>query len=401
LTSPTPTTHAVKGLRITKVRCTPVSVPLKDAYSFSVGKMAGTSKVIVEVETSEGIVGVGETFPNWVQYVLERYLTPRLVGENPFNLERITSKCLPTNANPSLPYIDVFYVLAFAGVEMALWDIMGKAVGAPSSLLMGGMYRTEIPFCDYVFVSGPKDSPGEYIENVAKYSKDLATRYKSPLVEMKVGVLEPRQDVELVRTVRQVLGDKVAIRVDANCSWTEPTAMQTVREFEKHDLANIEEPCGTLMADAKVRRSILTPVSAHTTKVSDVARAGLDSAVVNPLTIGGFAMTRKKVAIAESLGLDVWLHSRGELGFATAGYLHFVASNRSMVLPNQSLLRPTEHTLTKEGMPDFRNGFMPLPKGDGLGVTLDTQALDKYHGIFNDAGEFDWLSDTGRSPPFY
>jgi glucarate dehydratase len=391
----------VSGLKITKVKCTPVSVPAKDSYSFSVGRVSGSSRVMVEVETSEGFVGIGETFPMWTQQIIEKSLAPKLVGQNPFDLERIMSLCLPTNANSSLPYVDVYHLLPFAGVEMALWDVMGKAAGAPTALLMGGIYRDKIPFSDYVFVSGPLDDHKEYAEAVAKYAKGLVTEFGSPVVEMKVGIFEPRQDIEMIGLVRQAVGEETAVRVDANCAWTEPTALRVLREFEKFGLANMEEPCSTLAADSRLRDVIKIPISAHTTRVTDVAQAGLDAAVVNPLNIGGFARTRKKVAIAEDLGLAMWLHYRGELGFGTAAYLHFIAANRHLKLPSQNLLRPEEHTLTKEGMPEFRDGVMSLPEGDGLGVTLDVSALEKYNGVFKDLGEFDWLNATGESPPFH
>jgi len=372
-----------------------------DSYQFSVGGVAATTKVIVQVETTDGVVGVGETFPAWTKQILDGYVGPRAVGEDPFNLERITSKCLPTNANPSLPYVDVFHLLALGGLETALWDAMGKTTGLPAASLMGGVYRTKVPFSDYVFVAGNGGTPEDHIRAVVKYSRELVTRYRSPSLEFKVGVLEPRHDIAMVGAVREAVGEGVALRVDANCAWSESTALRTVRELERYGLANVEEPCGTLEADAKVRRSMRTPVSAHSTRVSDVASYGLDAVVVNPLQVGGFARLKKQVAVAEDRGLDIWLHSRAELGFATAAYMHFAAANRYLIHPNQTLIRPTEHTLTREGKPRFMDGFMEVPLGPGLGVTLDEAALEKYAGVFREEGESDWLGGAGQSPPFY
>ncbi len=392
----------IQNLKIEKVRTTPVNVPMIDAYDFSVGKMAGTTKVIIEVETNAGIVGVGETYPLWTRDVIEKVIGPAVIGENPFNLERITSKCLPSNANPSLPYVDAYHLLAFSGVEMALWDIAGKVCDVPTAMLMGGVYRDKIPFCEYVFAARRVEEDVErFIDNTAKYCTELVSKHHSPVLEFKVGVNEPRHDIELVKRIREAVGENVILRADANGAWTESTAIRTVREFEKCSIGNVEEPCRTLEANARVRSSVSTPISVHSTKVREVANHGLDAAVVNPLPVGGFRRLRQQVSIAEDLGIDLWLHSRAELGFATAAYIQFLSATRYTVLPSQSLIRPTEDFLTKEGKPEFENGFIPIPAKPGLGVTLDHSKLEKYNRLFEEQGEFYWLNDSGRSPPFF
>ena len=384
------------------MRTTAVNVPMLESYSFSVGKMAGVTKVIVEVETNSGVVGVGETYPLWTRQVIDKVLSPRIIDENPFNLERIASICLPTNANPSLPYIDIYHLLGFAGIEMALWDIAGKTCDVPAAMLMGGVYRDKIPFCDYVFTARQGGEAAEqFMDRAVTSCKELVALHHSPVLEFKVGVFEPRYDIEMVRRIREAVGKDVVLRVDANCAWTESTALRTIREFERYTVDNVEEPCGTLEANARIRSSIKTPISVHSTRVMEVANHGLDIAVVNPLPIGGLQRLKQQVAIAEDRGIDVWLHSRGELGFATAAYLQFLSSTRYTLLPSQSLIRPTEDFLTKEGKPEFEKGFMSFPSKPGLGVTLDHSKLDKYNKLFEDEGEYYWLSESGFSPPFY
>ncbi|MFI5420814.1 MAG: mandelate racemase/muconate lactonizing enzyme family protein, partial [Nitrososphaerales archaeon] len=329
-------------------------------------------------------------------------VAPSVIGENPFNLERLAAKCLPTNANRSLPYLDIYHQLAFAGIEMAIWDIMGKACGVPCALLMGGIYRNEVAFSDYVFASKAMGETNEsFMESVVKYCKKLVSQFHSPVLEFKVGVQPPEEDVEMVRRIREEVGEKIKLRVDANCAWTESTAMNTIRAIEKYELANIEEPSVTLEADAKIRRVVKTPISVHWPSPREVANYGLDAVVVNPLHFGGFYRTRKQFAIAEDLGLDIWLHSRCELGFGTAAYIHFLAAKRFSVLQSQSLIRPTKDFLTKEGKPTFENGVMHVPEGPGLGATLDTDKMEKYHQLFLELGEYQWLNSSGNSPPFY
>ena len=393
----------ISNLKITKIRTTPVSVPMKGSVKFSVGGTSGTSKVIVEVETNEGITGLGETFPLWVKDIIDHTLSPILIGENPFNMERLTSKCLPTNANLGLPYVDVYNLQAFGGIEMAIWDIMGKICGVPSAMLMGGIYREEVPFSEYVFVSKqPGESPANFNENVVKYCKKMVSEYKSPFLEFKVGTQRPSDDIEMVRLIREGVGEETKIRADANCGWSESTALLTLRKMEEYCLDGIEEPSSGLPADSRIRKVIKIPISVHWPRVRDVADWGLDAVVMNPLNQGGFGRTKKHIAIAEDLGVDFWLHSRSELGIGTAAYIHFLATTRHLVQPSQAwTVRVSEDFLTKEGEPRFERGVIRIPEGEGLGVTLDVSKLEKYHQLFLDVGEYNWLNSTGKSPPFY
>ena len=136
-------------MKITKVRATPVTIPLDAPFFWSVGLYPGTSKTIIEVETDEGIVGLGES-PSWdCAEVINKSLGPRLIGRDPIDIAGCEMQCVPEwrvvqNTD------DASIVKAFGGIEIALWDIRGKAWNKPLYELLGGAVRKEIPFSTHI-----------------------------------------------------------------------------------------------------------------------------------------------------------------------------------------------------------------------------------------------------------
>ena len=141
-------------MKITNVRLTPVNIPLDIPFVWTGGLYPGTTKVVVEVETDEGLTGLGEAPSDEVLPALER-LVERVVGRDPLDIADLESRCVPPwqivqNTDGSA------VVTAFGALEIALWDLRGKAWGQPLHRLLGGAVRTEIPFTEYFsFRAGP------------------------------------------------------------------------------------------------------------------------------------------------------------------------------------------------------------------------------------------------------
>ena len=131
-------------MKITSIRVTHVNVPFDAPFWWTAGLYPGASKSIVEVETDEGIVGLGEA-PWWhFGEVIEREIAPALIGADPFDLADCEARCVPAyqiTANTG----ETASMVAFGAVELALWDIMGKALDMPLYKLLGGAVRKEIP----------------------------------------------------------------------------------------------------------------------------------------------------------------------------------------------------------------------------------------------------------------
>ena len=165
-------------MKITKVRATPVNIPLEAPLYWSVGTYPGTTKTIIEVETDEGIVGLGESPSGDCAEVINKHMGPRLIGHDPIDIAGCEMRCLPEwcvvqNTD------DASVVKAFGGIEIALWDIRGKAWNQPLYELLGGAVRKKIPFTEYFGFRVEKDGHGGEVspEAVADYCVKMKEVY--------------------------------------------------------------------------------------------------------------------------------------------------------------------------------------------------------------------------------
>ena len=135
-------------MKITRIKVTPVNIPFDAPFWWTTGVYPGSSKAVIEVETDEGIVGLGEA-PWWhFGEIVAKDLAPRLIGEDPLDIANAESLCVPAaqiTANTGEGALQT----AFGGLELALWDIRGKAWDQPLYKLLGGAVRKEIPFTEY------------------------------------------------------------------------------------------------------------------------------------------------------------------------------------------------------------------------------------------------------------
>src|SRR5689334_12791724 len=147
-------------MKITAIRATPVNIPLEAPYLWSYGSLPGFSKTIVEVETSDGIVGLGEGPSPANAITIDKGFAPRLIGRDPFDIQGAEEACLPSWRGVGTTDIDLAAIRAFGAVEMALWDIRGKAWGKPLYMLLGGAHSKLIAFTDYFAFREAKNGAG-------------------------------------------------------------------------------------------------------------------------------------------------------------------------------------------------------------------------------------------------
>jgi len=386
-------------MRITNLRVHKVNLPLVTGYRWASGVYFGATKGIVEVHTDEGIVGLGEVSTAEQADIVEREFAPRLRGVDPFNLDDCHRRCIP-EIRTLLNTHDAGLVKAFGGVEIALWDIKGRALNLPIYALFGGPVRREIGFSEYFALRVPSASePGETTPlEVARYCARMREQHGSTLFEGKVGVLGLDTEVEMVKEIRAAIGSDAHLRLDANNAWPLNTAREALARLEPYNIANIEDPAQSYFDMAKLRQHSAIPFSSHLPDLRLAVELGVpDTFVLNVMALGGIRETAKFISACEVMGVGFWFYS-GETAVGTAAYMQLAAAVPYLSQPGQSLLRWYADDVIAEPIQPKANAY-PIPDGPGLGITLDPQALERCKQRYERDG---LISQLGEPPePHY
>ncbi|HUQ92257.1 MAG TPA: mandelate racemase/muconate lactonizing enzyme family protein [Bryobacteraceae bacterium] len=371
-------------MKITSIEKIPVRVPIRKEFQIrgSLGMHVESPFLILKVHTDEGITGIGEVSctPVWsgedsttAAHIIGGFLEPALIGEDPRDIERLTVKMRRAVAN---------HPFTKSGLEIALWDILGKAAGLPVYRLLGGAVREAVTI--KMSVSGAEPARAAQLAEWA-VAKGLTA------LKVKVGI-EPEGDVERVKAVRAAVGPGFRVGVDANGGWSTRVAIQTIRRLK--DECNIyfaEQPVAPLDLQwlVDVRRNVPVPVMADEScytlqDAMAIARAGAaDILSIYVGKGGGIGPARKMAAVAEAAGLTCTVGSNLELGVACAAMAHLATASSGIgaeEFPCDILgTLAYEHDLLAETL-EFRDGKVRAPDKPGLGVTLDEAALVHYRG---------------------
>jgi muconate/chloromuconate cycloisomerase len=363
-------------LIITKVEATPVSIPLKKPFVISLGVMKTLDHVIVRLYTDSDVVGLGEAAPVPIfceesyedaKIVIDKYLAPAIIGEDLFNLERITER---------MDMAIKGHKYAKAAIDLAIWDAMGKALDVPAFQLLGGLYREKIPIVWIIGVGKQEEMAAEAKQYIKKGFSNI---------KVKIG-MNPKEDIQNVEAIRSAIGENPTIRVDANQGYSAATAIKTLRQMEKYDLELIEQPVPGWDFDgmSKIAAALDTPVMADESLFSpkDALRlVQMRAAEIFNIKImkpGGLYASKKIAHIAESAGIPCLVGSMIEMGIGTAACVHFACSTRIVQYPSELIgtAMLTDDILKEPYVAS--NGFLKVPKKPGFGVELDEEKLEKY-----------------------
>ena len=368
-------------MRITKIEAIPVNVPLKPGMTTktSHGIHATSPYVVVRIHTDEGLVGLGEATvaPRWsgetsqgCVAIIHGLMAPALTGEDPRRVNYLRRRL------ESVIRLNPF---TKAAIEMALWDLAGKAAGVPVYQLLGGKAREEMPIR---MVVGSLDTP---------QAVELARRFLNlgvKCLKIKVG-LDPAQDLERVRAIRELAGPDIPISVDANCGWTVPQAKRMLGRLSPFNIIFVEQPIPTTDPSelAALRRHTDIPIMADESAFTagdawhlTVQRA-VDIISVYPGKNGGIQGAVEVVHVAKAAGLPCAMGSNLELGIGTAAMLHLGAAMPSIASEQYpgDFIGPLYHEADMLKTPlTLGPAAARVPEGPGLGIELDDSALEKY-----------------------
>lgn len=345
---------------------------MREPLKWAGGTRHSASGLLVRIHTDEGLVGVGEcpgpTLPT-IQAIIEAELAQFLIDQDPLRVEWLVHRMEEFVRNWA--QIGVY---AIAGLEIALLDLKGQALGASVTELLGGYCRDQVDVVGYLFIAEPET-------NATKAAELVKAGYKE--LKLKVG-RDLGQDHDTLSAIRERVGTDIKIRIDANMNWSVPTAVKSIRALEQFDLQYVEQPVPDfdLEGMAHVRRSVGVPIAADEAcrdvrSAIELLRAeACDVLVVYPSEAGGLTRAREIAALADAVGKWCVIGSWAELGVATVANLHLVASSSNFPFAIDSHYPLQEADVLAEPL-RMETGSIDVPVGPGLGIELDAEAVER------------------------
>lgn len=362
-------------MRITHIETFPVRIPLKPERRMisALGQHTVSEYVLVRIGTDAGIEGVGEAtvMPRWsgetvwgARAVIDHVLAPLLIGCDPHAIAEIDHKMDRACAHNWF---------AKSAIEMACWDIQGRAAGKPVYDLLGGACRPLAITCRF--------SMGAYDPERARRRAQELVAEGFQTIKVKVGG-EAERDIERVRIVRETIGPDRRIVIDANCGWDADTAIHCVNALDDCHISLVEQPTpdGDYAAIARVRREVKPPVMAddmcfnliHAREL--IRNEGCDVISLYPGKNGGIRKSMEIAEYAEAHGVACSIGSNLEWDVGTAAMGHLVVACRNMQIEKYpgDMLGPEYHEVRIAKNPlTIQGPVVTLTNRPGLGFDVD------------------------------
>ena len=389
-------------MKITDIRATPVTVPLEAPLRHANGCHWGRFvRTIVEVETDEGIVGLGEMGGGGESAVAAfNALKPYLVGHDPAQLERM--RFVIANPTASL-YNNRTQILA--ALEFACLDILGQKWGVPVCDILGGRVRDYVPFASYLFFryANGDDHNGEIrtCEQLIAQAKALKQQHGFTSHKLKGGVFPPQYELECYRALAEALpGD--SFRFDPNGVWSTEQAIWFGQRIDDLNNDYLEDPVFGMHGMRRTREKVRMPLATNTVVVgfeqlaANIRETAVDVILLDTTFWGGIRPCVKAAGICEAFQLGVAVHSSGELGIQLATMLHLGAAVPNLTFAADAHYHHLKDDVIQGGKLTYCRGAIPVPTAPGLGVKLDRDRVAEYHELFKRLGSYPYDQDPLR-----
>jgi L-alanine-DL-glutamate epimerase-like enolase superfamily enzyme len=366
-------------IRITDVIAHPLTQTLPQPTVTSWGKYTEVSIVLVEVRTDAGITGVGEALarfsPKAYADLIDTSLKPRLVGGNPTDIMahwRTMRRALSGRSGGML-------FEAISGVDIALWDILGKVAGLPIHRLLGGVGRTEVP----VYAASVNWGSDEFME------RELDRYLEKGFPRIKVKIANPVKEARRrIERLRKRAGDDIELCVDANWAYTLEEAVEVGRALTDNTYFWFEEPLRPEdeRGYEELHRRCATPLAAGESNFTlDQAMRLVENRTLSYLQpdvarAGGITETRRMAEFAAAHDVQYAPHIGMSGIVCETASVHLAAAMpnlRAMECETDSSLFKTAITGAAPGTDRQKNGLLPVPTGPGLGIEIDWDAVKR------------------------
>ncbi|WKA57848.1 dipeptide epimerase [Planococcus shenhongbingii] len=361
-------------MKIVKAQISAVEFPLKEPFIISYATYPNMPAVIIKLETDTGIVGYGEAVPDehvtgeqvtGTYEILKNVLIPQIINQSPFDIEHIHHLMDATIArNPA----------AKAAIDIACYDLMGKAANQPVYNLIGGRAHDHLQYPKVLSIEAP--------EIMAEKAKKAMDQGFSSL-KLKVGGTDSATDIARIYAVREAVGPEMPIRIDVNQGWkTVGHAVQTINQLADAQLTWIEQPIrmGDIRGLADIRKKTTTPIMADESvqtmeDVLEIIRLeAADYINIKLMKSGGIFPAIQMAKAAEAAGIIVQIGSMVESSVGSAAGYHAVMSRRN--IQSAELTGPLLFA-EEIGNLEYQLPYVNLSDQPGLGVEVDEKQLQK------------------------
>jgi len=365
-------------MKIAKVECVPVSLPIEpftDAY----GRYDELHYALALVHSDDGLMGVGEASPidpsfygetqSSIKAVLEEYVDPLLRGRDPLDIDKMESDVdHRVNGN----------ACAKAALDMALYDLAGKALNVPVYTLLGGRSRKEAPVALELGLTRAEEMP-----RMTARLLDMGARANKVHVGSSL-----HEDIRTINAMKDAVGDSAVIRADANGHYTTAEAIEVIRKVERCELEYFEQPVAKSNIEGlrRIRQQLATPIAVDESVWTPQDALGIckenaaDIINIKITRVGGLGKAMKIAHIAEAAYVKCHVGCEFEFGVAMAAKAHLALSLPTT--PSGAAGEFTEIATLRDNIVKepavIRQGFIEAPNRAGLGVQLDQDKIKKY-----------------------
>ena len=353
-------------MKIREVKSWTVHIPYEAPVGPYVGRgggggTVGATELIVRVDTGDGLTGWGEGTSS-----LEPALADLLAGRRADDVEGALAALTSAGAGPG----------PASGVEMALWDLLGKRAGLPVCSLLGGRLREEAEFTACMGLKEPSES--------AATAREYLDRWGFTSLKTKAGN-DPGQDLPIAEAVVKEIGGEAELRPDANGGYGPEGAFEVMQRMKAVGVNRFEDPCDGGHAEVLVRcreeagmeilvnQGVTGPESA----VPLLASGAGDYLMPDTPAAGGLLPVQKVARVAEGFGVPCLMHCSHDLGLKTIAITHLAASTPNFSGPSDTCYHGLVDDVLTEPLV-FRQGRIAVPDGPGLGVEVDEDKLERY-----------------------
>jgi glucarate dehydratase len=392
-------------MKITAVHVTPIAISDPPLLNAAGVHEPYALRSIIEIETDNGLIGLGETYGD--KPVLDSLLRVKdlLVGLSPFDLnglsQRVAAVVQPGALSAGAIELDLApgsqlnkaALKAFGAFEVAFLDLQARSLGIPVHELLGGAVRREIPFSAYLFFKfdsnvdpsyrpdawGPALDPAQIVAQ----ARTMIERYGFGSIKLKAGALDPEFEVQCLKALREAFPG-LPLRIDPNANWTLDTAIRMAGLLQG-ELEYYEDPTPGLEGMAELHKATGLPLATNmvVTTMDEFRRNLALNAVQIVLSDhhywGGLRASQTLASMCDTFGIGLSMHSNSHLGISLMAMSHLAAA-----VPNLSYACDTHYPwqneeVIKGGKIPIENGCVSVTDAPGLGIELDRDALAELH----------------------